>query len=293
MEGSWIVEQGEDSHGTVCNEPSGICRSYAHFIFVVSAQYPLDPMWAGSLISVDGGDWQPAETSQMILEQLHLPENKHSMVFSVQYDRMTPKLMQNMCPKKVCAVGWFRDLEGKSCGTVPQICADTKTTFETTQLSGLSGPLGFYKFGNWTSACDLSNGVCRVMGHHALSVVTRFPSISPISMVGEVAWTETNETPSSDAWVAVGKCGFLSVFDNMTVNGTEVRSQRFHCGFNQRRPFPLPNYACVRFTATDDTTGDSLAVDLSTGRGGYHVGSGVRCFPLQMESLEPSTVRVI
>lgn len=212
------------------------------------------------------------------LVQLSLPYNDHSMVFSVQYDRMVPQVW-GFEPAKVCAVAWFRDLQNSSCGQLPPLCADMVSTQESDEIA--SGTLmGSYKFGNWSSWSDGSVG--RIMGHHALNVVPRFPSLSPVSMLGEVALTMKNETPSNSAWQAIGKCGFLSVFDAMNVSGKEVRSQRFHCGFNHALSDAPPAYACVRFTATDDSTGHSTLVDVSVGNGGYYVGNNVRCFPLNL-----------
>merc|ERR1712039_544882 len=99
--------------------------------------------------------------------------------------------------------------------------------------------------------------------------------------------------PPENAWSLLAKCNFLSVFDSIQQANRTVRSQRFHCGFNVRRPSPLSAYVCVRFTSSDDSTGYSTPVDVSVGEGGHYVGNYTRCFPIdQLDGLVASNWHV-
>lgn len=275
--GSWIVEN-EDSRSTICNNATGLCRSYTHFIFVVSVASPLHTLSAGALFSVDRGQWSQAGTHQTIF-QTHLIGNT-SVVLSAQFDQLAP-LQILSAPRQICAIAWVKDLDANTCGQLSPLCMEMQGPFFESSRP-LSAPLySRFKFGNWSTSCATSS--CRILGHLALNVVPRHPSITKVSLVGELAWASSPKLPSSSSWFAVGSGAFLAVFDQLKIGSEQVRGPRYHYAIDVRMPAPIPQFACIRMRAHDDTSGDVTTVQMHTGdeSGGVYVGKNVRCYSLR------------
>merc|ERR1711908_35786 len=128
-------------------------------------------------------------------------------------------------------------------------------------------------FGNWSTSC--TGASCRILGHFALNVAPQHPSVTPLSVTAELAFASSSMMPASNDWHATGSGMFLAVFDQIQIGSEQIRSPRFHYAVDVDVQTPIPNFACLRMFAHDDSSGEVTVVDMNTGDpkdGGQYVG---------------------